>query len=85
MKLIRDYDTIRYDSEYLTCSNKSSANAEDGRPERDVVRFIKPPLCMTHDVVRFVKKPSVGGFGPPSNTWSLLSRARCVPKIIPIA
>ena len=27
----------------------------------------------------------MGGFGPPSNTWSLLSRARCVPKIIPIA
>ena len=69
--------------------NKSSATAEDGRPERDVVRFVKPPLCMTHDVVRFVKNPlkppSVGGFGPPSNTWSLLSRARCVPKIIPIA
>ena len=37
--------------------------------------FCKTPL----------KLPSVGGFGPPSNTWSLLSRARCVPKIIPIA
>jgi len=65
--------------------NKSSATAEDGRPERDVVRFVKPPLCMTHDVVCFVKNPLSGGFGPPSNTWSLLSRARCVPKIIPIA
>ena len=41
--------------------NKSSATAEDGRPESDVVRFVKPPLCMTHDVVRFVKKPLSGG------------------------
>ena len=41
--------------------NKSSATAEDGRPERDVVRFVKPPLCMTHDVVRFVKNPLSGG------------------------
>ena len=51
--------------------------------------FCKTPIM--HDTWRGtfcktpLKPPSVGGFGPPSNRWSLLSRARCVPKIIPIA
>ena len=51
--------------------------------------FCKTPIM--HDTWRGtfcknpLKPPSVGGFRPPSNTWSLLSRARCVPKIIPIA
>ena len=56
---------MQYFQQYISTIDsenyKSSATAEDGRPERDVVRFVKPPLCMTHDVVRFVKKPLSGG------------------------
>ena len=77
--------TMLWESIFSDIKEQELSYCWGGRPERDVVRFVKPPLCMRHDVVRFVKPPSVGGFGPPSNTWSLLSRARCVPKIIPIA